>query len=68
MEQGQSPGVRPHPVCWRDRTEATGVEKSELGRESGDAEVRKATGPTRQGPAGLGKTLACVLDVSHGGF
>ena len=44
------------------------MEKSELGRESGDAEVRKATGPTRQGPAGLGKTLACVLDVSHGGF
>ena len=65
-QQLQSPGVR-FLVCWRDRKETTGLEKSELGRESGDEEVKRRWGQTKQGPVGLGKTLACILDVSHGG-
>lgn len=48
----QSPGRRPHLVCWRARKEAIGVEKSELGRESSDEEVRKAMGPDEAGPCG----------------
>ena len=51
-QQAQSPGVRPHLVCWRDCEETIGVEKSELGRESGDEEVRKAMGPDEAGPCG----------------
>lgn len=51
MEQHvQSPGVRSHLVCWRDRKEAIGLEKSELGRESGDEEVRRAVGPDEACP------------------
>lgn len=51
-QQVQSPGVRSHLVCWRDRKEAIGLEKSELGRESGDEEVRKVMGPDEAGPCG----------------
>lgn len=50
-QQVQSPGVR-FLVCWRDCKETTELEKSELGRESGDEEVRRAVGPDEAGPCG----------------